>query len=369
MLPKSEPQHTSVDGAALEFTTLTADSEPRTYYVATDGDDRNGGLDREHAFRNIRRAADEVKPGDTVVVAGGIYYERVRMRATGAQGAPITFRAAAGERVELNGQEMTLNTAFVSGGKSHLRFDGFYLNRYNLFPNDKWSLVNGGEFQLYHGKDIQITRCFSEGRGGYSAIPVAAYFVDGLLIKNCVNTYKFGGMYFWRCPNLKIENTVFAEPMINAFVLRNLADQPSLMRNCIFTDMLDKKARLNLGVLCCDGDITGFRQENTCYFLRDCIPLDDRVLNGKAPLKELQPYILRPVFADPQFAGDPGVKGNPADKSGFSPDRMMDSSLALDFDSFFAENPELKRRGIGLEPEAFHDFHFHRARPSRIPTP
>jgi hypothetical protein len=364
MLPKTEPLTTALDLPPVEFTTLQADTPPRTFYVATDGDDRNSGADRAHAFRNLRRAADEVKPGDTVIVAGGTYYERVRMRATGAPDAPITFRAVAGERVELNGQNMTLNTAFVAGGKSHLRFDGFYLKAYNLFPNDKWSLVNGGEFQLYHGKDIQITRCFSEGRGGYSAVPVAAYFVEDLLIKNCVNTYKFGGMYFWRCPNLRIENTVFAEPMINAFVLRNLADQPSLMRDCIFTDMLDKKARINLGVLCCDGHIDGFRQDNSCYYLRDVIPLAERALNGKSLISDLKAYLLRPVFADPLFAGDPGVKGRPGDKSGFSPDRMMDSTLPLDFDSFFADNPELQQRGIGLQPEAFDDFHFR-----RTPTP
>ena len=68
--------------------------------------------------------------------------------------------------------------------------------------------------------------------------------------------------------------------------------------------------------------------------------------------------IDRPLFTDPQFAGDPGVKGNPLDKSGFSPDRMMDATFKADFDAFFATNPELTRRGIGLQPEAFRDFHF-----------
>jgi hypothetical protein len=103
-----------------------------------------------------------------------------------------------------------------------------------------------------------------------------------------------------------------------------------------------------------------FRNRNDCYFLRDCIPLKDRALNGGMTLDKLSPYLLDPIFADPMFAGDPGAKGNAADKSGFSPDRMMEPALKLDFDSFFATNPELVKRGIGLQPAAFKDFHFNK---------
>lgn len=358
LLPKIETTPIELTDEPITFTTLKKNSAPSVYYVASDGDDSRTGRDRQLAWKTIAHAAESVNVGDTVLIAGGKYFERVRIRATGESDLPITFRSLPGERVEINGNDMVLNSAFVAGGKSHLRFDGFYLANFNLFPNDSWSLLNSGEFQLYTGKDIEITRCFSEGRGGYSAIPISAFHIDGLTVRNCVNTYKFGGMYFWRCPNLLIENSVFAEPMIMAFVLRNGKTQKATMRNCIFTDMLEKKARINLGVLCCDGEIESFRHPNNCYFLRDCIPLEQRVLNGNKTIGQLGDHILDPLFADPQFAGDPGVKGNPKDKSGFSPDRMMDATFPADFDAFFATNPELKRRGIGLQPEAFRDFHF-----------
>jgi hypothetical protein len=42
----------------------------------------------------------------------------------------------------------------------------------------------------------------------------------------------------------------------------------------------------------------------------------------------------------------------------FSTDRMMDATLSLDFHSFFATNPEVVKRGLRLEPEAFKDFRF-----------
>ena len=358
ILPKTEQQSLSLPDETIAFETLPHPRPPTTYFVAMDGDDKRSGHDRASALRTIRRAAEIANVGDTVLIAGGKYQERIRLRKTGEANLPISFRALPGERVEINGNNMLLNSAFVASGKSHLRFDGFYFTGFNLFPNDSWSLLNSGEFHLYQGRDIEISRCFSEGRGGYSASPVAAFHIDGLTIRNCVNTYKFGGMYFWRCPNLVIENTVFAEPMIMAFVLRNLPEHKATLRNCIFTDMLDKKARLNLGILCCDGAIDGFVSENDCYYLRDCIPLEQRVMNGSATIAKMGDHLRNPLFANPQFGGDPGVKGNAEDKSGFAPDRMMEPTLRLDFDSFFATNPEMLKRGIGLIPAAFADFHF-----------
>lgn len=358
LLPKFETTPLKLPDAPITFTTLNQNPAPTTYYVATSGSDSRSGLDRQNAWQTIHHAAARVNVGDTVLIAGGKYSERIRIRATGEKDRPITFRSLPGERVDIDGNNMAVHTAFVVGGKSHLRFDGFYLAHFNLFPNDGWSLQHCGEFHLYEGRDIAITRCFSEGRGGYSANPVSAFYIDGLLIQNCVNTYKFGGMYFWRCPNLVIQNTVFAEPMIMAFVHRNEKKQKATMENCIFTDMLDKKARLNIGVLCCDGEIDSFLQRNNNYFLRDCIPLEQRALDGTRTLKQLGEHVLEPLFADPLFAGDPGVAGNPKDKSGFSPDRMMDAGFKADFDTFFTTNPELIKRGIGLQPEAFKDYHF-----------
>lgn len=355
--PKTETQSVELTDEPIAFTTVAKNAAPATYYVAADGDDTRAGLTREQAWRTIGHAADRVNAGDTVLIAGGKYFERIRLRATGDEGSPITFRAMPGERVVIEGADMALNSCFVAMGKSYLHFDGFYFANFNLFPNDSWSLSNSGEFQLYTGKDIAITRCFSEGRGGYSAPPIAAYEIANLRVTNCVNTNKFGGMYFWKCPDLVIEHTVFAAPMIMSFVLRNNKDQKSTMANCIFTDMFEKKAKLNIGLLCCDGPIDSFRHRNNDYQLR-CFPTEERALNGDKPIGQLGEYILEPLFADPLFAGDPGLKGHPEDKSGYAPDRLMDPALKLDFDWFFTTNPELIKRGIGLEPEAFKDFRF-----------
>jgi hypothetical protein len=357
--------HTPVDAAEnmLEFTTAATDAAPQTYYVATDGADTNAGTTRDKAFRTIRHAASKVNVGDTVIVGEGTYAERVRVRATGAPNKPITFRCATGEKVWLDGASQALNSAFVSAHKSHLRFDGFYLAGYNFFPESRFPLWKSAEFQLFEGKDIEISRCFSDGRGGYSAESVSAQFIEDFRLTNCVNTNKMGGaLYIWRCPDFVARNNVFAAPMINSFVLRNTKTQKSTMDDNIFTDMFDKKARLNLGLLCCDGDLDSFQQHNNCYLLRDVIPLKERNMVCSITLDALGAHLINPLFADPAFAGDPNPsQGNLVMPNGvrvISPDRMMDAKVPLDFHSFFATNPEVVKRGMGLQPEAFRDFKF-----------
>ncbi|MCE9608130.1 MAG: right-handed parallel beta-helix repeat-containing protein [Planctomycetia bacterium] len=359
MVAKYDAQPVALADDLLEFTTAAQDAPPATYYVAGDGDDARTGLSREQAWKTIRRASEKVNVGDTVMIAGGKYSERVRMRATGAKGAPITFRSIPGERVELDGAQQALNNAFVVGRKSYLRFDGFYLANFNMFPDSRWPLGKGAEFHLYEGSDIEISRCLSDGRGGYSAESVDAYFTENLTITNCVNTNKMGGaIYIYRCPNFVARNNVFAAPMIFAMVLRNTKTQPSTMDNNIFTDMFDKKARLNLGLLCVDGEIEAFRQHNNCYLLRDIFPLSERALVRDFPVAKLGKHIIDPLFADPLFAGDPGPAPNAKVKPGFAPDRLMDAAVKVDFNTFFATNPELLKRDIGLQPDAFKEFRF-----------
>ena len=126
--------------------------------------------------------------------------------------------------------------------------------------------------------------------------------------------------------------------------------------------MFDKKARLNIGLLCCDGEVDAFQQHNNCYLLRDVIPLKDRFLLQSKTIAACGPHIISPLFADPAFAGDPNPsQGNLVMPNGvrvISPDRMMNSTVPLDFNSFFATNPEVVKRGMGLQPEAFRDFKF-----------
>lgn len=54
-------------------------------------------------FRTIGDATKSVEPGATITVRAGVYHESVRLTAGGTADAPVTLRAAAGERVVLSG--------------------------------------------------------------------------------------------------------------------------------------------------------------------------------------------------------------------------------------------------------------------------
>lgn len=69
--------------------------EAATLHVdAANGDNARSGLSLADAWRTIQHAADAVNPGDTVLVAPGVYFEHVILTRTGTAAQPIRFRAA-----------------------------------------------------------------------------------------------------------------------------------------------------------------------------------------------------------------------------------------------------------------------------------
>jgi hypothetical protein len=358
-------------GATVRFTTASADAAPRTYHVAPDGDDARTGLSRSDAWRTLQHAADQVNAGDNVLIAAGTYVESVRLRATGAPHAPITFGNAPGEKVVLSGGARTFNRAWSIAGKKHLRLDGMVFvdsNRENL---QGWLLRLSGDVALYRSHDVQITRCLSDGRNGYSARFVVAWQVSDLRIANCVMINKMSGaMQFDECPNLRFEHSVVMRPLIQALILRNKHDQPATFSHVIFTDMLEKKAKFNIGLMAVDSYLPCPRMIECGFFIRSFSPQDRTIIAG-GPGATRSAYgfeeIVAPLFGDPVFAGDPGLDGNPSDKSGFAPDRLVQLQLPIDFSWFFATNPSFVERGIGLQPQAFADFHY--SQPARTAAP
>jgi len=70
-------------------------------------------------FKTIQRAADVAGPGDTVFVMAGRYDERVRIKTSGAQGRPITFRAMPRRSVVVGGFDLQA---------SYIRVEGFEIS-------------------------------------------------------------------------------------------------------------------------------------------------------------------------------------------------------------------------------------------------
>ncbi len=89
-----------------EFKVAKDENKGKTYYVAKtpNASDANSGTE-EYPFLTIQKAADVAKEGDTVIIHEGTYRETVKVKHDGSSMAPVTFKAAEGEKVVISALE------------------------------------------------------------------------------------------------------------------------------------------------------------------------------------------------------------------------------------------------------------------------
>lgn len=342
----------------LSFSTADKARDPRIYYVSPSGDDASSGRAMDDAWQTLNRAASEAGPGDTVVLDEGTYVETVWVRATGTSERPVTWKAAPGKKVVLDGAQRSLVNAFVATGKRHLRFDGIY---FEGFGKDAVARQRG-VFNLYRCRDVRISRCFMDGRGaGYNGVFVFALDTSELQLRNCVIARGFSGLQLIRCPDLRIEHSVFLNNMIAALICVNRPEEKIYLEHNIVTDSLPIKSAIQLFEI---PYIDSFRQRENCFYLR--LPIDERQnvvwfyqSAGKLTLAEMFDKLGRngSVVGDPRFRGASGMEKE--DKEEFLMDRFI-HVRPMDFPDLFAMGEDVVEKKIGLNPEAFEDFHFNK---------
>jgi hypothetical protein len=181
-------------------TTATAAAPARTLHVPGD-------------FPTISAAADAARAGDTVLIHGGVYEETVRIRSSGDAGAPITFAAAPGEIVWMDGSDRFRATAFILPHKHHIILDGLRFRHFRFAPE------LGPIIRITGGSHHVIRRCFHDGREleGYVGTLIAADKVTNLLIENSVF---IGGMNeaisLNACPEATVRHCVFYNNFLRA---------------------------------------------------------------------------------------------------------------------------------------------------------
>jgi hypothetical protein len=102
---------------ALVAAAASVKAQPAACIVAPWGNDSNDGTESA-PYRTIQRAANALLPGQTCVIRGGRYRETVTLTRSGAQDQPITFTAAAGEEVIIDGTD-PIDTAWTSEDGRH----------------------------------------------------------------------------------------------------------------------------------------------------------------------------------------------------------------------------------------------------------
>ncbi|WP_298915044.1 choice-of-anchor Q domain-containing protein [uncultured Nostoc sp.] len=107
---------------------ISAISTKTTYYVSSNGNDKNSGLSTSSAFKTLERAADLTDPGDTVLIMNGVYKNTSKVGAvlnikrSGRANAWITYKAYPGHRPRL--QSNGWQGVSISNGVSYIEVNG-----------------------------------------------------------------------------------------------------------------------------------------------------------------------------------------------------------------------------------------------------
>ena len=329
------------DPAVVEFSTAARPPKPTTRYVSTGGNDGNDGSTRRTAWRTIQHAANSVRPGDTVLIDGGAYPGTVYFRVAGAAGKPITFKAIPGEKVTIDGLGERLTVGFVLYGKGGYRFDSLYFHGFAGIP-DNTAGAECGALLVRGGFDLHVTRCHFSGGWGPG---IVASDCPDILVRNCVFMHSMTSTSFTNCSGLRIENNVFVSPLIHHLLIHARIEDSYSVKSNVFGENTRGKAHIPFTAM-------GKSQSNNCFYTR--WPEQDRkVISGYLSDGVTLPEYRVLVRETDSFVANPQMPGALGFRQGWGP-----AIPNKDFNGLFATNPEVVKRGIGLQPEAFGDFHF-----------
>ncbi|MBQ7695390.1 MAG: hypothetical protein IJT50_09740 [Lentisphaeria bacterium] len=361
------------------FTTQVRSEPPRTFFVSPEGRDGDPGS-ADSPFRTINAALWKAGPGDTVMVRGGIYTERIRFRSGGDKGKTLTLRSYPGEKVFLDGK-MILFNAIDAEGKSHIVIDGFYF-RNIVHKAEHGAVMTSG------GSDVVVRRCFYDGRSraGYTPPFIVASQTGKLLFADNVIMGGFTGSAFWRCPDLVMRNNVFyINSIVQTYIHCHPEDKVTIARN-IFYDLIPAKYFMNMIGLY---HVEALKEEYNCFYPRMPAegkgifrvtraggkPVEKRfnypdmrklmgsrgtslTVNPKCPvLKELASFREAPPIMHQYMTLG---RKNPPDFEAVSARGPEEMHLVkgvfeeLDFKDFFAAEPAVVKIGAGLRKEFFH---------------
>ena len=325
----------------VEFTPAGGQVALATYYVAPDGNDANDGLSRETAWKSLQHAADQVRPGDTVLISGGAYPGSVYFRTTGEPGKPITFKAMSGEKVTIDGLKETLTVGFVLYRKHFYRFDGLYFDGFAGIADNVGGAENGALI-VAESSNVQVTRCHFGGGWGPA---LRASRCPDMLVKNCVFMHSMTIAVFSRCANLAVENNVFVNALIHHVIASGVPGAPARIVGNIFGENTRGKVHTVLVFL-----QPWAEETNNCFYVR--WPRAERKVIKFVNDLTLPEYQARAGDTG-SFVANPKLAGAIGFHRGSGP--HFDNQ---DFNGLFATDPLAVKRGVGLQPEVFRDFHF-----------
>ncbi|REJ89014.1 MAG: hypothetical protein DWQ34_08155 [Planctomycetota bacterium] len=103
VIAEDEPSASHPPMRALPTASQRPMEDGPSYFVdAAGGDDQNEGSEQT-PWKTLRYSLRKLKPGDTLYLRGGVYYEKVSLSQSGTEDAPITIRSYPGETAIIDG--------------------------------------------------------------------------------------------------------------------------------------------------------------------------------------------------------------------------------------------------------------------------
>ncbi len=225
--------HVGTVVAFLLSTSLSSAAHARDWYVSPKGDDAHDGSSLATAFRTLQKAERAVRPGDVVLIGGGVYEgdrsakgegsALLSIDVSGRPGAWITWKAFPGQKPELRPRQWT---GIEIHGSYHV-IEGLTLTG----GNDEVSLVEAIAASKVPKKESRFNTngIFVEGRRQAADAKPHHIVIRG----NSVSKMPGGGIVAIEADYVTIEdNKVFD----NAWYMEYAGSGVTLLNNWAFDD-------------------------------------------------------------------------------------------------------------------------------------
>lgn len=217
----------------------TSSATGKTYYVSTTGNDGSAGTERR-PFRTIQKAANMVSAGDTILIRGGTYQERVTVKKSGTPGNIITFQNYPGESVTLDGATISLPyyyPLFDVASHSYLKIQGLrVINSKGQGIGDVWGQYDNGFITI---QDCQTYRTNISGIHFYNAHNIV---IDNVTIDTANLTPDQESLTLAGVNGFEIKNSTVINAQKEAIDVKDGSQNGKIINNTV------KNARLGSGL-------------------------------------------------------------------------------------------------------------------------
>lgn len=158
----------------FSFTTPENLTRPvcRNLYLSPKGLDSNDGLSRDTAWKSLKKASFEVRPGDTVILRDGVYEGTFRPIVSGLPDFKITLKAENCGSAVIDGSTSLRPCGVFLDLCSNVIIDGIIFENFSakLFGNRAG--MDYGQMEIARSEDITTRNCVFNTRGQYQTCAV-----------------------------------------------------------------------------------------------------------------------------------------------------------------------------------------------------